>query len=99
MINWVATMTKSAVQELSAANDEDMDLTDMPFTILHVIKDLMESGIRVWIYSGDTNAKCSVTSTKLSINKLKTSLKMPLYPRMYEGEADPFAKATAEDSC
>ncbi|GKA08530.1 serine carboxypeptidase II-3-like protein, partial [Tanacetum coccineum] len=62
------------------------DWKDMPFTVLPVIKDLMASGIRVWIYSGDRDAKCSVTSTKLSINKLKPSIKTPWYPWMYEGE-------------
>nr|GEZ14572.1 serine carboxypeptidase II-3-like [Tanacetum cinerariifolium] len=62
------------------------DWKDMPFTVLPVIKDLMTSGIRVWMYSGDTDAKCSVTSTKLSINKLKPLVKTPWYPWMYEGE-------------
>nr|GEX76407.1 uncharacterized mitochondrial protein AtMg00810-like [Tanacetum cinerariifolium] len=62
------------------------DWKDMPFTILPVIKDLMASGIRVWTYNGDTAVKCSVTSTKLSINKLKPSVKTPWYPWMYEGE-------------
>ncbi|PWA80931.1 peptidase S10, serine carboxypeptidase, Alpha/Beta hydrolase fold protein [Artemisia annua] len=65
--------------------------TDMPFTVLPWIKDLMASGIRVWFYSGDTDAKCPFTSAKLSIKNLTTSVKTPWYPWMYEGEVGGYA--------
>ncbi|KAJ0630389.1 putative carboxypeptidase D [Helianthus annuus] len=59
---------------------------DMPFTVLPVIQDLMTSGISVWIFSGDTDGRVSVTSSRYSINKLQTSVKIPWYPWMYQGE-------------
>ncbi|KAJ4724619.1 Carboxypeptidase [Melia azedarach] len=54
--------------------------TDSPTTVLPVIKDLMANGIRVWIYSGDTDAVVPITSTRYSIAALKLPIKTPWYP-------------------
>ncbi|XP_076957529.1 serine carboxypeptidase 1-like [Bidens hawaiensis] len=59
---------------------------DIPFTVFPVIQDLMASGISAWIYSGDTDGRIPVTSTRYAINKLQTSVKIPWYPWMYQGE-------------
>ncbi|XP_026394481.1 serine carboxypeptidase II-3-like [Papaver somniferum] len=53
---------------------------DSPLTVLPVIKELMNSGISVWMYSGDTDGRVPVTSTRYSINKLTTSVKTKWYP-------------------
>ncbi|XP_057955749.1 serine carboxypeptidase 1-like [Malania oleifera] len=45
--------------------------TDSPSTILPIIKDLMKSGIRLWIYSGDIDGRVPITSSRYSINSLK----------------------------
>ncbi|XP_076940259.1 serine carboxypeptidase 1-like [Bidens hawaiensis] len=44
---------------------------DSPKTILPTINQLIGSGIRVWIYSGDTDGRVPVTSSRYSVNKLK----------------------------
>ncbi|CAJ2668619.1 serine carboxypeptidase 1-like [Trifolium pratense] len=44
---------------------------DSPVTILPTIKYLIDSGIKLWIYSGDTDARVPVTSSRYSINALK----------------------------
>ncbi|RWR78729.1 serine carboxypeptidase-like protein 34 [Cinnamomum micranthum f. kanehirae] len=44
--------------------------TAAPSSVLPVIKKLIDTGIRVWFYSGDTDANVPVTSTRYSINKL-----------------------------
>ncbi|CAI9304092.1 unnamed protein product [Lactuca saligna] len=59
---------------------------DMPFTVLPVIQDLMASGINVWIYSGDTDGRVPVTTSRYSIDKLETSVEKPWYPWMHEDE-------------
>ncbi|MFS7920572.1 putative carboxypeptidase D [Helianthus anomalus] len=64
---------------------------DMPFTVLPVIKDLMASGISVWIYSGDTDGRVPVTTTRYDINKLQTAVKTPWYPWMYQDEVGGYA--------
>ncbi|KAG9149180.1 hypothetical protein Leryth_003173 [Lithospermum erythrorhizon] len=50
---------------------------DKPDTVLPTIKDLMSTGIRVWLYSGDTDLRVPVTSTQYAIKKLGATVKTP----------------------
>ncbi|XP_022897735.1 serine carboxypeptidase II-3-like [Olea europaea var. sylvestris] len=59
---------------------------DSPYTLLPTIKKLMESGIRVWIYSGDTDRILPVTATRYSMPKLGSPIKTPWYPWDSQGE-------------
>ncbi|CAI0415471.1 unnamed protein product [Linum tenue] len=43
---------------------------DAPHSVLPVIKKLVAGGVRVWVYSGDTDGRIPVTSTRLTLNKL-----------------------------
>ncbi|KAG9442274.1 hypothetical protein H6P81_018128 [Aristolochia fimbriata] len=43
---------------------------DAPSSTLPVIKKLIDAGLRVWLYSGDTDAVVPVTSTRYTIKKL-----------------------------
>ncbi|KAE8816527.1 Serine carboxypeptidase II-3 [Hordeum vulgare] len=43
---------------------------DSPETVLPSIKKLISSGTRVWLYSGDMDAVCSVTSTQYALDVL-----------------------------
>ncbi|ESW32816.1 hypothetical protein PHAVU_001G019500 [Phaseolus vulgaris] len=45
--------------------------TDSPATILPTISGLISSGIRTWIYSGDTDGRVPITSSRYSVNALK----------------------------
>ncbi|KAL3830048.1 hypothetical protein ACJIZ3_018850 [Penstemon smallii] len=58
---------------------------DSPLTVLPTIKELMSTGIRVWIYSGDTDAVVPVTTTSLSLPKLTVGTKTPWYPWYNQG--------------
>ncbi|KAL4588744.1 hypothetical protein LXL04_001639 [Taraxacum kok-saghyz] len=53
---------------------------DQPFTVLPNIQRLMASGIRVWLYSGDTDGAVAVTTTMYAIKKLNTTIKTPWHP-------------------
>ncbi|KAK6159367.1 hypothetical protein DH2020_006681 [Rehmannia glutinosa] len=64
---------------------------DEPETVLPVIKELMASGISVWIYSGDTDGRVPVTTTRYSINKFGAPVKTPWYPWYYKGEVGGYA--------
>ncbi|KAI3439702.1 Carboxypeptidase [Psidium guajava] len=44
--------------------------TDSPITILPTIQQLIASGIRIWVYSGDIDGRVPVTSSRFSINAL-----------------------------
>ncbi|XP_076887210.1 serine carboxypeptidase 1-like [Bidens hawaiensis] len=64
---------------------------DQPFTMLPTIQRLMESGIRFWIYSGDTDSRVAVTTTQYAIKKLKTTTKTAWYPWYLNGEVGGYA--------
>ncbi|CAL9157016.1 unnamed protein product [Musa hybrid cultivar] len=44
---------------------------DSPPTVLPILKKLMKAGLRVWVYSGDTDARVPVTSTRYSVNEMR----------------------------
>ncbi|XP_057953394.1 serine carboxypeptidase 1-like [Malania oleifera] len=54
--------------------------TDSPSTTLPIIMDLMASGMRVWIYSGDLDARVPITSSRYSINSLKLPIVSTWHP-------------------
>ncbi|KAK6916475.1 Peptidase S10, serine carboxypeptidase [Dillenia turbinata] len=64
---------------------------DMPLTVLPTIKELMASDISVWIYSGDTDGRAPVTSTRESINKISPPVKTSWYPWYSQGEVGGYA--------
>ncbi|KAK6796260.1 hypothetical protein RDI58_003961 [Solanum bulbocastanum] len=43
---------------------------DAPFSMLPTMKKLIDGGLRVWVYSGDTDGRIPVTSTRLTLRKL-----------------------------
>ncbi|XP_073001159.1 serine carboxypeptidase-like 34 isoform X1 [Typha latifolia] len=43
---------------------------EAPFSVLPIIRKLINGGLRVWVYSGDTDGRIPVTSTRYSLNKL-----------------------------
>ncbi|MCL7025305.1 hypothetical protein MKW94_012781 [Papaver nudicaule] len=48
---------------------------DAPASTLPIIKKLVQGGLRIWVYSGDTDGRIPVTSTRLSLNKLNLKIK------------------------
>ncbi|KAA3464092.1 serine carboxypeptidase-like 27 isoform X1 [Gossypium australe] len=45
--------------------------TDAPLSMLPIYKELIAAGLRIWVYSGDTDAVVPVTATRYSIDALK----------------------------
>ncbi|XP_073124992.1 serine carboxypeptidase-like 26 [Henckelia pumila] len=64
---------------------------DEPESVLPVIKELMTSGISVWIYSGDTDGRVPVTTTRYSMNKIGSSVKTSWYPWYTQDEVGGYA--------
>ncbi|KAG2398052.1 hypothetical protein LR48_Vigan08g190200 [Vigna angularis] len=46
------------------------DWNDSPASILPVIKKLAAGGLRIWVYSGDTDGRVPVTGTRYALKKL-----------------------------
>ncbi|URD96405.1 Serine carboxypeptidase [Musa troglodytarum] len=44
---------------------------DSPPTVLPILRKLMKAGLRVWVYSGDADARVPVTSTRYSVNEMR----------------------------
>lgn len=54
---------------------------DTPPSMLEIYsRHLIPRGLRILIYSGDTDSTVPVTSTRFSINKLKLPIETPWYP-------------------
>ncbi|XP_051123924.1 serine carboxypeptidase-like 40 [Andrographis paniculata] len=54
--------------------------TDSPSTVMPLIKDLLGSNLRVWIYSGDVDARIPFTTTNLCFEKMKLHPKSAYLP-------------------
>ncbi|XP_061994682.1 serine carboxypeptidase-like 34 [Rosa rugosa] len=53
---------------------------DAPPSVLPVIRKLVEGGLRVWVYSGDTDGRVPVTSTRYALKKLGLKIKQDWTP-------------------
>lgn len=70
----------------------NINWADEPDTVLDVIQELMTSGLRVWLYSGDTDSVVAVTTTRYAIDKkLKQPIKTPWHAWYYQGEVGGYA--------
>ncbi|KAL2455853.1 Serine carboxypeptidase-like 29 [Abeliophyllum distichum] len=50
---------------------------DAPASVLDIYRELIPAGLRIWIFSGDTDAVIPVTSTRYSIDALKLPTTSP----------------------
>lgn len=93
-----AYLNRADVQEAMHANVTKLDHDwepcsdiirkwgDSPSTIIPLLRELMANGVRVWIFSGDTDGRIPVTSTKYSIDKMKLPVKTKWHPWYLDGE-------------
>lgn len=59
---------------------------DSPPTIIPLLQEFLANGLRVWVFSGDTDGRVPVTSTKYSLNKMKLPVKTAWHPWFLKGE-------------
>ncbi|XP_057979550.1 serine carboxypeptidase-like 27 [Malania oleifera] len=59
---------------------------DSPLSMLPIYKELIAAGLRIWVYSGDTDAVVPVTATRYSINALKLPTVVNWYPWNDDGK-------------
>ncbi|WOL06442.1 hypothetical protein Cni_G15176 [Canna indica] len=53
---------------------------DAEFSMLPTYKELIKAGLRIWIFSGDTDSVVPVTATRFSISHLGLKTSIPWYP-------------------
>ncbi|CAN4092757.1 unnamed protein product [Withania somnifera] len=64
----------------------NLNWKDRPLTVLPLLHQLMKSGLRIWLFSGDMDVVVPVTDTRYAIKKLKLSVKTAWYPWYLQGE-------------
>ncbi|KAH9774352.1 serine carboxypeptidase-like 40 [Citrus sinensis] len=70
---------------------------DSPSTIIPLLGEFMENGLRLWIFSGDTDGRIPVTSTKNSINTMKLPIKTPWHAWYLYGEVGGYTQVYKGD--
>ncbi|KAE9584727.1 putative carboxypeptidase D [Lupinus albus] len=65
---------------------------DSPSTIIPLLHEFLNNGLRVWIFSGDIDGRVPITSTKYSIKKMNLSTKTAWYPWFFNGEVGGYAE-------
>ncbi|XP_019414208.1 PREDICTED: serine carboxypeptidase 24 [Lupinus angustifolius] len=58
---------------------------DSDVSILPIYKELIAAGLRIWVFSGDTDSVVPVTATRFSLNHLNLTIKTHWYP-WYSGK-------------
>ncbi|CAN4110270.1 unnamed protein product [Withania somnifera] len=71
--------------------------TDSPSTIIPLLRELMANDIRVWIFSGDTDGRVPVTSTKKSIKIMNLPIKTEWHPWYLNGEVGGYTQVYKGD--
>nr|GMD22487.1 serine carboxypeptidase II-2 [Ipomoea batatas]GMD87848.1 serine carboxypeptidase II-2 [Ipomoea batatas] len=78
--------TNSSFQWVTCSDEVYDFWKDSPTTVLDVYQELISAGLRIWIFSGDTDAVIPVTSTRYSIDALKLPTVSPWRPWYDNGQ-------------
>ncbi|XP_007052442.2 PREDICTED: serine carboxypeptidase-like 40 [Theobroma cacao] len=104
-----AYLNRADVQEALHANVTKLDhdwepcsdilrkWRDSPSTIIPLLQEFMANGLRVWVFSGDTDGRVPVTSTQYSINKMKLPVKTKWHPWYLDAEVGGYTQVYKGD--
>ncbi|RDX62259.1 Serine carboxypeptidase 24, partial [Mucuna pruriens] len=59
---------------------------DSEFSILPIYQELIAAGLRIWVFSGDTDSVVPVTATRFSLSHLNLTIKTRWYPWYSSGQ-------------
>ncbi|RZC70983.1 hypothetical protein C5167_034173 [Papaver somniferum] len=59
---------------------------DSQFSMLLIYKELIAAGLRIWVFSGDTDSVVPVTATRFALNHLNLTIKTRWYPWYSSGQ-------------
>ncbi|CAL0308664.1 unnamed protein product [Lupinus luteus] len=66
-------------------------------TIIPLLLEFLNNGLRVWIFSGDVDGIVPVTATKYSINEMNLSIKTAWHPWFVDGEVGGYTQVYKGD--
>ncbi|KAK7341090.1 hypothetical protein VNO80_24014 [Phaseolus coccineus] len=61
-------------------------------TVLPLLHELLNNNLRVWIFSGDTDGRVPITSTKYSLKKMELPIETVWHPWFSHGEVGGYAE-------
>lgn len=64
----------------------NLNWNDSPTSVLDIYSELIQSGVRIWIFSGDTDSVIPVTSTRYSVNALNLTTVGPWHAWYDDGQ-------------
>ncbi|KAI4382984.1 hypothetical protein MLD38_008871 [Melastoma candidum] len=70
---------------------------DSPTTIIPLLQEFMSKGVRVWVYSGDTDGVVPVTSSQYSLAVMKLPIKSQWRPWMVKSEVGGYTQVYKGD--
>ncbi|CAH9144531.1 unnamed protein product, partial [Cuscuta epithymum] len=65
---------------------------DAEFSMLPIYKKLIAGGLRIWVFSGDTDSVVPVTATRFSLSHLNLKIQTPWYPWYSSGQVGGWAE-------
>ncbi|KAM5552096.1 serine carboxypeptidase-like 40 [Rosa sericea] len=91
-----ANVTK-LTHDWEPCSDVITNWADSPSTILPLLQEFMDNGLRVWIFSGDIDGRVPVTSTKYSLEKMNLPVKTEWHAWFLSGQVGGYTQVYEGD--
>ncbi|KAM5548223.1 serine carboxypeptidase 24 [Rosa sericea] len=75
-----ANITKIPYKWTACSDTLIKNWNDSEDSMLPTYKELMAAGLKIWVFSGDTDSVVPVTATRFSLSHLNLTIKTPWYP-------------------
>ncbi|KAJ6753053.1 SERINE CARBOXYPEPTIDASE-LIKE 25 [Salix koriyanagi] len=75
-----ANVTKIPYKWTACSEVLNRNWNDTDVSVLPIYREMLASGLRIWVFSGDVDSVVPVTATRYSLAELKLATKIPWYP-------------------
>ncbi|KAF5179146.1 Serine carboxypeptidase-like [Thalictrum thalictroides] len=75
-----ANKTKIPYKWTACSETLNRHWNDTAISVLPIYKEMIASGLRIWVFSGDVDSVVPVTATRFALAQLKLPTKVPWYP-------------------
>ncbi|XP_020226976.1 serine carboxypeptidase 24 isoform X1 [Cajanus cajan] len=81
-----ANVTKIPYKWTACSDVLNKHWKDSEFSMLPIYKELISAGLRIWVFSGDTDSVVPVTATRFSLSHLNLTINTRWYPWYSSGQ-------------
>ncbi|KAM7267632.1 hypothetical protein ACFE04_009798 [Oxalis oulophora] len=81
-----ANITKIPYKWTACSEVLNRNWNDTAASVLPIYREMIASGLRIWVFSGDVDSVVPVTATRYSLAQLKLTTKVPWYPWYVKGQ-------------